>query len=175
LFDRHINPLLCAILHASGIASGLHRRNHDVARPALDGADGAKYELGGHRFSQRLPLSAARSRCKICNACTGILEAVGIQAVKLPAWSPNLNAHLERWHRSVKEECLSKMILFGEASLREALSNYVLHFHSERNHQGKDNSILFPRPEDRVGASTGKTQTRERLGGLLKFYYREAA
>jgi transposase InsO family protein len=112
---------------------------------------------------------------KFCNAFTGILEAVGIQAVKLPARSPNLNANLERWHRSVKEECLSKMILFGEASLRQALSNYVLHFHGERNHQGKGNVILFPRPEDRVGASTGKIQTRERLGGLLKFYYREAA
>ena len=112
---------------------------------------------------------------KFCNAFTGILEAVGIQALKLPARSPNLNANLERWHRSVKEECLSKMILFGEASLRKALSNYVLHFHGERNHQGKGNVILFPRPEDRVGASTGKIQTRERLGGLLKFYYREAA
>jgi hypothetical protein len=67
------------------------------------------------------------------------------------------------------------MILFGEASLRQALSNYILHFHGERNHQGKDNAILFPKPEDRVGAWTGKIQTRERLGGLLKFYYREAA
>jgi transposase InsO family protein len=112
---------------------------------------------------------------KFCNAFTGILEAVGIQAVKLPARSPNLNANLERWHRSVKEECLSKMILFGEASLRQVLSNYVLHFHGERNHQGKGNVILFPRPEDRIGESTGEIQTRERLGGLLKFYYREAA
>jgi Integrase core domain len=112
---------------------------------------------------------------KFCAAFDGILEAVGIKAVKLPARSPNLNANLERWHRSVKEECLAKMILFGEASLRKVLSNYVLHFHSERNHQGKGNVILFPRPEDRVGESTGEIQTRERLGGLLKFYYREAA
>ncbi len=95
--------------------------------------------------------------------------------MKLPPRSPNLNANLERWHRSVKEECLSKMILFGEASLRQVLSNYALHFHGERNHQGKGNVILFPRPEDRIGESTGQIQTRERLGGLLKFYYREAA
>ena len=54
-----IDDLLRAIVHASRIASGLHRRNHDLARPALDGADGPKHQLGGHRFSQRLPLSAA--------------------------------------------------------------------------------------------------------------------
>ena len=73
---------------------------------------------------------------KFCNAFTGILEAVEIKVVKLPARSPDLNANLERWHHSVKKECLSKMILFGEASLRQVLSNYVLHFHRERNHQG---------------------------------------
>jgi hypothetical protein len=67
------------------------------------------------------------------------------------------------------------MILFGEASLRQALSSYVSHFHAERNHQGKGNVILFPEPADRIGQSSGKIGTRERLGGLLKFYYREAA
>ena len=66
------------------------------------------------------------------------------------------------------------MILFGEASLRQVLSNYGAHFHTERNHQGKDNVILFPRPADRIGESIGEIQTRERLGGLLRFY-REAA
>ena len=67
------------------------------------------------------------------------------------------------------------MILFCEASLRQVLSNYVSHFHTERNHQGKDNVILFPAPADRIGEPTGEIRTRERLGGLLKFYYREAA
>jgi putative transposase len=75
----------------------------------------------------------------------------------------------------VKEECLSKLILFGEASLRHVLSNYAQHFHNERNHQGKGNVILFPASVDRVGESSGEIRTRERLGGLLKFYYREAA
>jgi transposase InsO family protein len=112
---------------------------------------------------------------KFCAAFDGILEAVGIKAVKLPPRSPNLNSNLERWHRSVREECLSKMILFGEASLRHVLTQYVEHFHGERNHQGKGNVILFPAPSDRIGESTGQIQTRERLGGLLKFYYREAA
>ena len=112
---------------------------------------------------------------KFCAAFDGILQAVGIKAVTLPPRSPNLNAHCERWIRSVKTELLSKMILFGESSLRHCLENYVNHFHAERNHQGKGNVILFPAPEDRIGEMSGDIQTRERLGGLLKFSYREAA
>ena len=83
------------------------------------------------------------------------------------------NAYAERWVRSVKQECLSKVILFGERSLRKALSEYVAHYHAERNHQGKDNVLLFPRDEQvRRG---GFVQCRERLGGLLRYYHREAA
>jgi len=112
---------------------------------------------------------------KSCGAFTGMLEAAGIKSVRLPPRSPNLNANLERWHRSVKEEGLSKLILFGEASLRHVLSDYVSHFHGERNHQARGDVILFPKAEDRIGESTGQPQTRERLGGLLKFYFRDAA
>jgi putative transposase len=72
------------------------------------------------------------------------VDAGGVKPLRLPAYSPNLNAFAERWVRSVKEECLSKLILFGEASLRRALGEYVKHFHTERNHQGKGNVILFP-------------------------------
>jgi hypothetical protein len=61
----------------------------------------------------------------------------------LPARSPSLNAYAERWVRSVKEECLSKVILFGEGSLRRALSEYVEHYHAERNHQGKATSCCL--------------------------------
>lgn len=104
-----------------------------------------------------------------------ILRSAGIQPMALPPRSPNLNAHLERWNRSVKEECLSKLILFGEPALRHALTHYVQHYHEERNHQGKDNLILFPAAADRIGSATEKIQTRERLGGLLKFYYRDTA
>ena len=112
---------------------------------------------------------------KFCAAFDDILRSAAIEPLALPPRSPNLNAHLERWNRSVKEECLSKMIIFGEASLRHVLSNYLLHFHSERNHQGKGNVILFPAKADRIGESSGEIRTPERLGGLLKFYYREAA
>jgi len=112
---------------------------------------------------------------KFCASFDEILRSAGIEPLTLPPRSPNLNAHLERWNRSVKEECLSKMILFGEASLQQVLSNYVQHFHGERNHQGKGNVILFPAAANRVGESSGEIRTRQRLGGLLKFYYREAA
>ena len=74
--------------------------------------------------------------------------------------------------RSVKEECLSKVIPFGERSLRRALSEYVDHFHAERNHQGKGNILLFPRDTDRC--REGPVQCGERLGGLLRYYHREA-
>ena len=111
---------------------------------------------------------------KFSAAFDDLLRSAGIEPMVLPPRSPNLNAHLERWNRSVKEECLSKMILFGEASLRHVLSNYAHHFHNERNHQGKANVILFPAPADRIGESSGEIRTRERLGGLLKFYYRES-
>jgi hypothetical protein len=91
----------------------------------------------------------------------------------LPARSPNLNAYAERWVRSVKEERLSKVILFGERSLQRALCEYAEHYHAERNHQGKGNVLLFPQ-----GTSIHRrrpVQCRERLGGLLRYYHREAA
>ena len=111
---------------------------------------------------------------KYCPAFHQIIDAAGVTRVPLPPRSPNLNAYAERWVRSVKEECLSRLILFGEASLRHALAQYVEHFHHERNHQGKGNMLRFPA----VSQDTDRQdpiQCRERLGGLLKYYTREAA
>ncbi len=88
--------------------------------------------------------------------------------------SPNLNAYAERWVRSVKEECLSRLILCGEASLQHALHEYVAHYHHERNHQGKGNVLLFPSSSHKHPRA-GPMQCRERLGELLKYYTREAA
>ena len=110
---------------------------------------------------------------KYTQSFRAIIASGRVEPLVLPARSPNLNAYAERWVRSVKEECLSKVILFGERSLRRALSEYVEHFHAERNHQGKGNVLLFPR-----GANTrrdGPVQCRERLGGLLRYYHQEAA
>jgi putative transposase len=111
---------------------------------------------------------------KYCPAFQQLIDAAGIERVPLPPRSPNLNAYAERWVRSVKEECLARMILFGEASLRHALRQYLEHFHAERNHQGKSNVLLFP-AVSRGPVREGSIQCRERLGGLLKYYERQAA
>ena len=110
---------------------------------------------------------------KFSPAFQAILKTEGVNAVPLPARSPNLNAHLERFHRSLKEECLERMILFGEASLRNAVREFLAHYHGERNHQGMGNRILVP--GDEVGRTLGDVECRERLGGLLRYYYRKAA
>jgi len=80
---------------------------------------------------------------------------------------------LQRDGYRCREACLSQVILFGERSLRRALSEYVDHFHAERNHQGKGNVLLFPPAT--VWQREGPVRCRERLGGLLRYYHREAA
>src|SRR5712672_1622517 len=110
---------------------------------------------------------------KFTRSFRAIIASGRIEPLALPARSPNLNAYAERWVRSVKEECLSKVILFGERSLRRALGEYVEHFHAERNHQGKGNILLFPRDTGRH--REGPVRCRERLGGLLRYYRQEAA
>jgi putative transposase len=102
-----------------------------------------------------------------------IIASGQVEPLALPARSPNLNAYAERWVRSVKEECLSKVILFGERSLRRAMDEYVDHYHVERNHQGKGNLLLFPR--ERRADRKQPVQCWERLGGLLRYYHQEAA
>ncbi len=112
---------------------------------------------------------------KFTDSFRAIVKSGHVKPLKLPARSPNLNAYAERWVKSVKDECLSKLILFGETSLKRALHDYLIHYHVERNHQGKDNILLFPtatRAENRVD---GSVSCNERLGGLLKYYHREAA
>jgi putative transposase len=110
---------------------------------------------------------------KYTQSFRAIIASGQVEPLMLPACSPNLNAYAERWVRSVKDECLSKVILFGERSLRRALNEYVDHYHAERNHQGKGNVLLFPR--DRNVRPGRPLQCRERLGGLLRYYHREAA
>ena len=105
---------------------------------------------------------------KYSQSFRAIIASGRVEPLVLPARSPNLNAYAERWVRSVKGECLSKVILFGERSLRRALSEYVHHFHAERNHQGKGNVLLFPRGTNI--RRNGPVQCRERLGGLLRYY-----
>jgi putative transposase len=110
---------------------------------------------------------------KYTQSFRAIIASGRVEPLVLPARSPNLNVYAERWVRSVKEECLCKVIVFGERSLRRALSEYVEHFHAERNHQGKGNVLLFPRSANT--RRDGHVQCRKRLGGLLRYYHQEAA
>lgn len=107
------------------------------------------------------------------SAFTDILKCVGIRCIKLPRKSPNLNAYAERFVRSIKYECLNRMIFFGEKHLRFIIKEYVEHYHTERNHQGIENKLI-----ERNGNGkrcNGPITSRSRLGGMLKYYHRRAA
>ncbi len=103
---------------------------------------------------------------------TYLNDMTDTDVVLLPPRSPNLNAHLERYMRSLKSECLDRMIFFGRRSLERALEQFVAHYHGERNHQGLGNRIIDP--GDEVGKEVGDVRCRERLGGMLRYYHREA-
>jgi len=96
------------------------------------------------------------------------MEDAGIKLIRTPYQAPNANAHAERFVRSIKHECLNRVILFGEAHLRHALEQYLVHYHAERNHQGIGNELIEGAPQ----ADNGPVVSDERLGGLLKYYRR---
>ena len=100
------------------------------------------------------------------------LEEEGVKCVRLPPRSPDLNAWLERFHLSVKSECLSKMIFFSEKMLRRTVREYLVHYHRERNHQSIGNCIITQ--GEGVGRSVGEIVCDERLGGMLRYYRRAA-
>jgi transposase InsO family protein len=110
---------------------------------------------------------------KFTDAFNQYLKDSGVEPVVLSPRSPNLNAHCERFVRSIKEEVLNRMVFLGEASLRYAIRTYLSHYHTERNHQGLDNQLITP--ESELGRASGPVKRRERLGGILSYYYREAA
>ena len=98
------------------------------------------------------------------------LQEAGIRVVQTPYRAPNANAHAERFVRSVKEECLDRIIPIGEGHFRRAVREFVTHYHRERNHQGLDNALI----EDAPAIGAGRVQRRSRLGGLLNYYIRAA-
>jgi transposase InsO family protein len=102
-----------------------------------------------------------------------ILKTEGVKSVVLPAQSPNLNAHLERFRRSLKKECRGRMVFFGEGMLRNGIAQFLEHYHEERNHQGLGNQLI--EPGDEVGRSVGEICSQERLGGMLQYYRCRAA
>ena len=135
-----------------------------IARNISDAVDGI---LNGKRYliHDRDPLFTAEF--------LSVLADSGVKSVKLPPRSPNLNAYAERFVRTIKESCLDRMILFGEDALRKSVQEFTAHYHVERNHQGLGNSLIMP-DSAHLGA-TGEIRRRERLGGMLNYYYREAA
>ena len=136
-----------------------------MARNAVDDIDGALLPV-------RFVLHDRDT--KFCASFRSVLQSGGVQPIVLPPRRPNLNAFAERWVRSIKSECLSKLILFGEPSLRRAITEFLKHYHHERNHQGKANRLLFSSPVSPPSTRPGRVRCQRRLGGLLKFYSRAA-
>ena len=100
------------------------------------------------------------------------LATAGIRVIRTPFLAPNCNVHAERFVRSIREECLDRVIPFGERHLRRTLADFVAHYHGERNHQGLENELIDHPPRLRTG---GPVRRRERVGGLLSYYHRAAA
>ncbi|MGH9627374.1 MAG: integrase core domain-containing protein, partial [Bryobacteraceae bacterium] len=162
LFFIELSTRRVAVAGISASANGLWMSQ--IARNLTDSVDGL---LTGKRYliHDRDPLFTDEFLDTVKNG--------GVESVKLPPRSPNLNAHAERFVRSIKESCLKRLILFGESSLRTAVQNFMAHYHRERNHQGLGNRLIQPEPDQL--ANTGAVQRRERLGGMLNYYYRAAA
>jgi transposase InsO family protein len=108
---------------------------------------------------------------KWSGAVVAFLEREGVRIIRTPARAPNCNAYAERFVRSIKEECLNRMIPLGERHFRRALSEFVLHYHAERNHQGLDNELIQPPPRT---DTSGPVRRRQRMGGMLNYYCRAA-
>jgi transposase InsO family protein len=135
-----------------------------VARNITDAVDGF-LARGGYLILDRDPLFSAAFR--------RILTDRGVSVLRLPRRSPNLNAYCERWVRSIRRECLLRVVLIGERSLHRAVSEFVKHYHAERNHQGLESRLIEPEPG--VGSCEGRVVRRVRLGGLLNYYHRRAS
>jgi transposase InsO family protein len=135
-----------------------------VARNLTDADDG--FLLGmRHLVLDRDPVFTAAFRKMLTDS--------GVKVLRLPARSPNLNAFIERFVLSIKSECLDRFVPLGEAHLRWAVGQYVLHYHSERPHQGLEGELIDGGV--RAELAEGGVRCRERVGGMLKFYCREAA
>jgi hypothetical protein len=145
-------------VHIAGIIPEPHGLwMKQVARNLTDGLDGF---LNGCRY-------LIHDRASLLSEDFGmILEAAGLESVRPPAHSPNLNAIGERFVRTIKESCLDRLVLIGQSSLHRATSEFVAHYHGERNHQGLGNKII--RPEFAEFPAEGAINCRKRLGGLLR-------
>jgi hypothetical protein len=153
------------VVHVAGIT----RRPDEawmlqIGRNLVDEQDGA---LAGMRYLIIDPDTKYSQRFR------QFVEEGGTKVIRLPPLSPDLNAYAERFIRSIKEECLRKMIFVGQASLRRAIGEYMAHFHEERNHQGLENRLIRGKPA--IASNDAAIHRRTRLGGMLSYYHRVAA
>ena len=162
LFFMELSTRRVEVGGIASVANGLWMAQ--IARNLTDGMDGF-FSKKRYLIHDRDPLYT--------RDFLRLLADAGIESVKLPPRSPNLNAYAERFVRSIKESCLERMIFFGENSLRHALREFVAHYHLERNHQGLENRLIVPM--ETKAEMTGAVERRQRLGGLLNYYYRKAA
>jgi transposase InsO family protein len=152
------------IVYIAGITTHPHESwMLQIARNLTDAEQGALYGKS-HLIIDRDRKYSAQFRRLIAEARTAV--------IRLPPRSPNLNAYAERFVRSIKEECLNRMILVGQGSLRRAIDEFMSHYHLERNHQGLGNQLI--REPVRNERADGPVHRRQRLGGMLSFYYRAA-
>ena len=158
LFFMELSTRKVEIAGIAPVANGLWMTQ--IGRNLTDAIDGI---LTGKRYliHDRDPLFTAEFLDMLADA--------EMQSVKLPPRSPNLNAYAERFVRSIRESCLDQMILFGESSLRKVVQEFVLHYHLERNYQGLGNRLIMP--EKFSFNHHGAVASRERLGGMLQYYY----
>jgi putative transposase len=152
-------------VHIAGITSQPHEGwMKQIARNLTDPVDGFLLNMRYVIFDRDPLFTAAFRR---------MMKESGVSAVRLPARSPNLNAYAERFVLSIKTECLNRMIVLGQRNLRRAVEEFGHHYHLERNHQGLDGRLIGP--DETAGRTDGAIACRERLGGMLRYYYREAA
>jgi putative transposase len=162
LFLIELSTRRVEVAGIASVANGLWMSQ--LARNISDTVDGI---VRGKRYliHDRDPLFTAEF--------LGVLADSGVKSVKLPPRSPNLNAFAERFVRTIKESCLDRMILFGEDSLRKSIQEFTAHYHFERHHQGLGNRLIMG--DSMHCENTGEVRRRQRLGGMLNYYYRDAA
>ena len=151
-------------------------------RLRLDDSERRRLAELGHRPGRHLLADVATmcaGRVVICDrdpkwsgAMEELLRTVGVRVVRTPASAPNCNAHAERFIRSIKTECLDRVVPLGERHLRHLVREFVNHYHTERNHQGIGNELIERPLVQRTG---GPARRRWRAGGVLNYYYRSAA
>jgi transposase InsO family protein len=162
LFFIHLSTRYVSIGGITAAPNGTFMKQ--VARNMTDAEDGFLLE--------KLFLIMDRDT-KYTEEFRGHLDREGIKPIQCPVRAPNCNAFAERFVRSIKEECLNRIIFFGETSLRRAIREYMAHYQAERNHQGVGNRLLETQA---TGCPAhGPIHCGERLGGMLNYYHREAA